>query len=317
MSITEEDRQQAVDLNSNEVFDEGGRAIDTGVLNEVLDEVRRLDLEQNIWELDTVGYTVVPPEKVQPPEFIDRLVEAGLQQAEKRLGSRPQLEAGFEAGSVGQEASEASAFGAGLPACLLEDRVLEEAILTPASLAIADYLLSKRCVIDSVEYFIKGTGTPKLGIHVDQFSPQPFPPYAQIVNITWALTDYFEEAGPTAFVPGSHKLCRFPAAYTGEGVDQLVPVTAKKGSLIVWHGNTWHAALPRTAPGLRMSLITTYRRSYLQTTEGYRGRVPQEIYDRNPERFRHLIGDDLGWARDPYTEDYNSAEFINAATRLF
>ena len=43
----------------------------------------------------------------------------------------------------------------------------------------------------------------------------------------------------------------------GDGVEDAVPVEAAAGSLIVWHGNTWHGAYPKETDGLRMN-VTTY-----------------------------------------------------------
>jgi hypothetical protein len=61
----------------------------------------------------------------------------------------------------------------------------------------------------------------------------------------------------------------------------------------LWHGNTWHGALPRTAPGLRISLITYFAHFYLKksfTRAAYSDRITQEMLDRNPERFATLTG---------------------------
>jgi len=45
----------------------------TADLNPIYADVRALGLEQNIAEHDAFGFTIVPPEKVAPPEFQDRL----------------------------------------------------------------------------------------------------------------------------------------------------------------------------------------------------------------------------------------------------
>ena len=37
-------------------------------------------------------------------------------------------------------------------------------------------------------------------------------------NFTWLLTDYNEENGATAIVPGSHKLCRAPTAHEARDI---------------------------------------------------------------------------------------------------
>ena len=42
-------------------------------------------------------------------------------------------------------------------------------------------------------------------------APSPYPPYAQVANATWVLTDYDRDNGSTCFVDGSHLLCRPPS----------------------------------------------------------------------------------------------------------
>jgi ectoine hydroxylase-related dioxygenase (phytanoyl-CoA dioxygenase family) len=141
--------------------------------------------------------------------------------------------------------------------------------------------------------------------------PAPFPPYAQVCNVTWALTDYEAGSGQLQYVPGSHRLGRHPAP--GEGHDQLISVEAEAGSIIFWHGNTWHAALPRTNTGLRVNLIVAMMRSYLRPQETYKENVTPEILAKNPPRFATLVGQRVlhGWTEDG--PNYAAAAFPGRA----
>jgi ectoine hydroxylase-related dioxygenase (phytanoyl-CoA dioxygenase family) len=47
--------------------------------------------------------------------------------------------------------------------------------------------------------------------------------------------------------PSSHRYARRPRS--GEGADAAFPIEAPMGSLVVWNGNLWHGAFPRTEPG--------------------------------------------------------------------
>jgi ectoine hydroxylase-related dioxygenase (phytanoyl-CoA dioxygenase family) len=109
----------------------------------------------------------------------------------------------------------------------------------------------------------------------------------------YVLTDFNRENGGTAFVPGSHKWCRNPAgreAIIGEGGNQNVePVEAKAGSLVIWTGKTWHGSYNRTASGLRVSVPVYMVRPFIRTQENFIGRVPQEMLDRHPPRFPILM----------------------------
>jgi ectoine hydroxylase-related dioxygenase (phytanoyl-CoA dioxygenase family) len=76
-----------------------------------------------------------------------------------------------------------------------------------------------------------------------------------------------------------------------------VPVEAPAGAAIVFHGNTWHGAFSRTAPGLRLTLSTLFSRMYMRPQERYDEILGDEVIDRNPPRFRTLVGRDVptGW----------------------
>src|SRR5439155_13058558 len=97
---------------------------------EIWEEISRLDLRDNIAELEAKGLTVVPPEKVGPPEFAGRLRDAILRIAEDRSGEALDLTGASESGSsvFGQ------AFGLQMFYLLFEDPVFPEAVLNPTGL---------------------------------------------------------------------------------------------------------------------------------------------------------------------------------------
>jgi ectoine hydroxylase-related dioxygenase (phytanoyl-CoA dioxygenase family) len=262
---------------------------------EVEDEIRKLDLVENIAELELSGLTVVEPEKAAPPGFADRLRAAIVRVGEERSGTTIDLDG---AALPGQGAF-GDVFGLQLYYLLFEDKVFQEAIVNPVALALSTYLLGESCIISNCLAGVKGPGGGPLGLHCDNVMiPAPFPPYAQVCNVTWALTDYDEDSGPLVYVPGSHRLGRHPLP--GEGKDAVVPVRARAGSIIFWHGNLWHGAAARTAPGVRINLIVAMMRSYLRPQEPYREDVTQEVLDDNPPRFATLLGQHLyyGWRAD-------------------
>jgi ectoine hydroxylase-related dioxygenase (phytanoyl-CoA dioxygenase family) len=109
----------------------------------------------------------------------------------------------------------------------------------------------------------------------------------------YLLSDFNRAHGGTCFVPGSHKLQRAPIGR--EGYDERVPVEAKKGSLVVWHGGTWHGSFVKTTGGLRVSTPLLFCRPQLQTLEPIRGRATREMIDRNAPRFRTYVGETSPW----------------------
>ena len=247
----------------------------------LLNEIAELGLQRYIDDLDAHGYTVIPPEIANPNGLAERMLEACLDVAERRSGERPDVERGAQTSD--------SPVGDTMLALLLEDPVFEESLMNPALMAVATYLCGYDVVLSSLTAHMKGSNKTHFRLHTDTRLPSPLPTQALLCKFIYALTDFDRENGSTAFVPGSHKWCRNPAAdETGIGGvcrDDFVPVEAPAGSLIVFHGNTWHSAYDRRQPGLRVSVHLLMVRSLLRATEDFIGRIPQEALDRNPPRF--------------------------------
>lgn len=248
-------------------------------------EIDRLGLREHVADLEMQGLAVVPPEAVDGPELADEMLELVLDLMQRRNGVRPDLESG---------ATHTNVCFPTLYFFLFEDPAFERWLLHPVMRALVDHLLGEQCILHTTTVFMKGPTDPpveglQLGLHSDQqMVPEPFPPYALLAGATLLLTDYTRENGAFAFVPGSHRAARHPAA--GEGVDRAVPVEAPRGSLLVHHGALWHGSFGRTTPGLRAGLAYAYSRMFMTPLEGYRDRVTKEILDRNPPRFATLLG---------------------------
>ena len=269
----------------------------TAKLAETMQEIRDLGLGDYIVELDEKGYTIIPPDKMGDPGA-ERILEAILRIAEEESGVRPDLETGGNIMSTVAERGVKTLFPFQdtYDDLLVKDRVFEEALLNRTMLALVTYLLGEHAELSNkFGCWLRGPvpAPPDLippTLHSDNYGvPSPFPPYAQVCNATWAITDYTRAGGALGFVPGSHKLQRHPLN-TAELIDQWVPAEAPAGSLIFWHGNTWHTiGNPRTIPGVRVSMSMVFCRPYMLPINRYTD-VPQEIIDRNPPRFARLLG---------------------------
>jgi ectoine hydroxylase-related dioxygenase (phytanoyl-CoA dioxygenase family) len=262
---------------------------DGGAQARVFAEIARLGLEKNVLDLDMRGYTVLTPEQVAPRGFVERLRERVLDHAEAETGVRPDVTSG------GAYADKTSVLGQSeiLTDVLFSDPLFEQALMNAPVLALLSYLLGEHCVMNAFNAVIKGPGHEHVAVHIDSGEPNPLPPYAQVANATWLLTDYGEGDGVTCFEPGSHRRCRNPSFDETTDLSAVVPMNAPAGSVAIWSGHTWHAALPRTNPGLRMSLLSIFSRHYLRAApEEYAParRVTPEMLERNAERFATLMG---------------------------
>ena len=271
-------------------------------------EITELGLESYIEELDEVGLTVIPPETACPGGLSDRLLDACLRVSEKRNGFRPDVDKAIThvpknsdryKGVLGSEKSD-SPIGDLMQSILLEDVVFEEALLNPVLLAMATYLCGYSSVLYSMGCFVKGPNVTELPLHADTDGPSPLPPHASVVNLTYALTEFNRQNGATAFVPGSHRWCRSPLGAEIKVIDnpQAVAVECEAGSLVCWHGNTWHGAFNRLADGLRVSIPLVIARPHVRTQENLINRVPEEVLERNSARFSILTHQGLykDWA---------------------
>ena len=267
-------------------------------------EIRKYKLEPYIAELDSQGFTVVPPKVAAQGDLSRRMLKACLDVAERRNGERPDLDSGTtHANFAGRWAAMTgtgdSPFGDLMQSLIFEDQVFEEALMNPVLLTLASYLCGYSVILSSMGCFMKGPNKTSFALHTDTPMPSPLPPHSMVCNLTYVLTDFDRESGSTAFVPGSHKWCRGPE-FQESSTDsnaKAIPVEAKAGSLVVWHGNTWHGAFNRTKPGLRVSVPVYMARPYVRTQEGLTGEVPQAMLDRNEPRFGWLLQQGLayGW----------------------
>lgn len=265
------------------------------IAERVLEDIKSLGLGEYAEELDEKGYTVLPPDIACPDGLKDRLLDACLAVAENRNGKRPDLNADqaysprhadqFE-GALGA-ASGDSPIGDMMQSLVIEGEVFEEALMNPVLLALSTYLTGYSSVLLTMACFIKGPNKTELPLHCDAMGPSPLSSISTECNLTYALTDYTREKGCLAVVPGSHKLCRQP-----RGEERLVAknpsaiaVECPAGSLICWHGNTWHGAYNRCSGGLRVSLVIDFVRKHIRTAEHLTEYVPEDVLLRNSARF--------------------------------
>ena len=254
----------------------------------VLAEIDRLGLRDHLLNLETRGYTILPPERVGAPGLAEALRDQVLAAIERKEGVTADLDAGL---SVPDHKNQ---FGDGISmsGIMFEDPIFETALMNEPVLALITYLVGESCHMSSMGGIVKTRGEQHLELHVDQVgNPSPLPPYPQVANATWLLTDYSPDNGSTCFVDGSHLLCRPPSPAEATDISLFKPITAAAGSVLIWGGNVWHGAVPRTAPGLRVGLLVFFARWYLyKGEEDPATRVTPEMLARNPPRFRRLSG---------------------------
>ena len=284
-------------------------------VDDLMQAIRRYDLAEHIVELQAYGLTVVPPEKMQiADDFVDRLRDAIIRTCEHRNG----VDIGdYRHSTITIDRVQKNSWD-----LLREDEVFVEAAINPVNLTLVRWLLGQSAVFSGQTWIIKGSGDGPIGLHSDAHGiPPGAGQIAHMCNASWICTDYAGAAdGPTVFVPGSHHQGRATLPHEAELKDtpyQFVPLIARAGSLAIWHGATWHASETRTNPGLRITLVQNYMRSYMRAQHNYEGEVPEELLERYPELTR-VIGRSLYPYEDSRNPDYRRvAGFMRAGTDPF
>ena len=263
----------------------------------MLRDIEKHGLHREVAELQTQGYTVLEPGRAAPVEFCERLRDTIIECQKTDRSSPP----------------PAGGFGDILFHLLPQHRIFEETILQPVPLTLATYLVGYRCKLSQSTAIIKTKEAGPLAMHADHSAklPTPWPTVARYANVNWILSDYTLENGPTCVWPGSHLRCEpVPEAYRmAHDHPDVKPLEVPFGSVVVWHGNLWHGALPRTAEGTRYNLVLPFVRYYVQAQELYWASVTEEMLERNPARFATLMGLNSVW---PWIEGNPNEELLRS-----
>lgn len=142
-------------------------------------------------------------------------------------------------------------------------------------LDLVRWLCGGSAIFGGQTWILKGPDGAPLGIHSDSHGlPPGSGTIAHMCNASWLATDYASaDDGPTVFVPGSHRYGRATLPHEGrlsETAFRAVPISGKAGSLAIWNGATWPGAAPRTTPGLRVTLVQNYFRTFMRTMINFR-----------------------------------------------
>jgi ectoine hydroxylase-related dioxygenase (phytanoyl-CoA dioxygenase family) len=111
-----------------------------------------------------------------------------------------------------------------------------------------------------------------------------------MINSIWMITDFTVENGATLVVPFSHRARRRPSA-SDIAESHPVPVCGRRGSVLLWHGGTWHGQGANTTDNQhRMALnIAYYPPWWNLMREGGHQPVFPETFERMPENLQALV----------------------------
>ena len=271
-------------------------------------EIERFELIDYIRELNDQGLCVVPPERTGfGPDFAERGRQALLAVASKRTGARFDLAEGCldeldgRAGQIGQfllthliYVGQEDGADAG--------QVFEEIEVNPVKKTFFRHLLGDVHRMSTSNGWIKfktpdsHQGDFTTPLHADTGAPTPWPVKTpHVSNMNWLLTDYTREDGAFCYVPESHR--KGVPVQSADACDKAVPVEAAAGSLVIFHGATWHGAFRKQTQGLRLSIHGLHCRPHYIPQHDYRGNLAAATFARStdPDYLRMLAREDDPW----------------------
>jgi len=276
-------------------------------------EFEAYGLFRHVVELEAYGMTVVPPQTLRSSDgFIERLRDAIIAACEKRNE--------VEIGDYRTADPPAAKISRNSWNLMEEDEVFVEAATNPVQLALVRWLLGQSAIFSGHTWIIKGVdGQRSLGLHSDSHGlPPGGGSIAHMCNASWICTDYDSlDDGPTVFVPGSHKYGRATLPHERDVTEtplQTFPLIAKAGSLAIWNGATWHGSVPRHTPGLRVTLVQNYMRTYMRPQHMHDRDVSPQLREKYPDLDR-VLGKPLYPYIDPMNGDRERvAPFMHTGT---
>lgn len=109
------------------------------------------------------------------------------------------------------------------------------------------------------------------------------------------LSDFDADMGATVVAPGSH---RFPAPDLRVDPEEqvraigseLVPLTAKAGSVLLWESRTWHCAGASTSDKTRVSIGTAWAQHFIKPQDFFPAVIHDDVYPTLTEADKELLG---------------------------
>jgi ectoine hydroxylase-related dioxygenase (phytanoyl-CoA dioxygenase family) len=238
-----------------------------------------IDLEPHHRQLAEEGYTIV--ENLISNDLVEELL-ADVARLEAKLNRSPDNNR-FEGNRTTRTYN-----------LLAHGDIWQQVPAQPQVLALIEGVLGKQCLVSSLASISLAPGETAQVIHADdQIHPIAKPHVATVCNSMWALTDFTEANGATRLVPGSH-LLDSPDYHEDPTTIETIPAEMPKGSVLVWHGSTWHGGgANTTADEVRIGVAMNYCAGFIRQQENQQLGIPPEVMATFSPELRALCGLDM------------------------
>jgi ectoine hydroxylase-related dioxygenase (phytanoyl-CoA dioxygenase family) len=245
---------------------------------DLAERIRKHGLEQNVKDMETLGYTIV--KDVASNEFFVSLRAAIMRCCNEDRGQYFGI----------------TKKGVSSDFLLTRDPSIAEATLNPKILTMIEFMCGRGAQVSQISGSVRFQGANAMKLHCDQsWIPAPFPEHNALMTACWYCDDTLDEAsGATKVIPGSHRKGRHPTPEEVEAAVGAVPLASPRGSVGMWDGRLWHANFPRTREGERVMLHATYCRLAYRPLEDY-GPFSDDLVARYGPAMADLLGRNQWW----------------------
>jgi len=169
--------------------------------------------------------------------------------------------------------------------------IWQEVATQPQVLELIEGVLDTEFLVSSLASISIAPGESAQVIHADdQIHPIAKPHVATVCNSMWALTEFTEANGATRVVPGSHRM-QNPDYFEDPATIETIPAEMSAGSVLVWHGSTWHGGgANTTANDVRVGVAMNYCAGFIRQQENQFLGVPPEVVATFSPQLRQLCG---------------------------
>lgn len=258
----------------------------------------RTDNVDEGWEhLKKYGYTI--HENFLTPEHLTALTARLNEQAEmEREQGVATLSASGHAGEDRHLGGRDGAAAAYQQVGFLPNKGKEfrDLMAHPIALAYCAYAFNRQPfnLVTQGGMILRAGGAAQV-LHADQQAIPFTTPFPVMLNIMTCLSDFEADMGATRIVPGSHLHSSPDMTLEREDAvasidSELIPLTAKAGSALIWESRTWHCQWASTSHKTRKSIATVYGVHFVKPQDVYSAIVHDDVYDMLTEEEKRLLG---------------------------
>lgn len=175
-----------------------------------------------------------------------------------------------------------------------------------AVLPYIESMMGRNLILGSLSARVVRPGEGKQTLHSDV--PIKMHRYGDdaplMMNTVWALSDLNADNGGTRLVPGSHQSHLFEPPDGMELPHEMQP-TLRAGSVVIFHGQTWHGGGANNTDELRTAMFGHYRngewlRFQCDPHDGFKTQWLAQMTTRQKELLRMMNGVDHRHGADFY-----------------